>query len=519
MGSRSKCLACVAMVAAISLAMVGCSVNGSDTDGGSSGSEAAVEADPGRGGEDVVAAPADEGAAPAREYWSRGEISRRGKIAGQMAVSPPVVAPGGKLRAMLINRGEVAFSYGFGFEVDRKVGPCSQGDELSARERCERGMLWQRVGRRAIARPYRSIRLPLLFVGPGLAAGPDLGGGEDARVLALSLDPGQYRVRRTVAPEHGHVERAPDDDRPLRLTAPFRVEGPAPGSLRPQELFAGDVERRNGRMAGRLSLGDERAEPGDQVALNIANTGGVRMSDFGRTMLRRWNGGHWGSTGAHSGPSLLDGDIGLSIDAGKSHESHSLRLPNRLRPGRYLVTRIVEADPTRGQRRIVNLDAKLALTAEIEIYSAQEGNGDPKRAIRPGVGPVVRDRGAAGRLLLESGYVRPGGELAVSVQNLGRKTFLYGLTGDLSRREHGRWQPVSAEQWSMPIKSDVIPGVRPGERVEPDQNGAENDRWPVPVDLEPGHYRLQRWASGVGNPRRAPRLRLSVAFRVLAAVG
>lgn len=103
--------------------------------------------------------------------------------------------------------------------------------------------------------------------------------------------------------------------------------------------------------------------------------------------------------------------------------------------------------------------------------------------------PIERKGDIEGRLIVTPRAAKPGGELRVSVQNLGRVTITYGLPNRPQRRVNGRWRDATKEIYgtSLPGFGRVAINVAPGKTRR-----FKADRIKLPRTVEPGTYRIRK---------------------------
>lgn len=101
--------------------------------------------------------------------------------------------------------------------------------------------------------------------------------------------------------------------------------------------------------------------------------------------------------------------------------------------------------------------------------------------------PVVRDGKLAGRLLVTPSTAQPGGQLQLTVKNVGTIAMTYGLAQRVQQRVDGRWRNAAKEIYgtSEPGFRLIAYSVEPGKRSHP-----RADRITLPDGLDPGTYRI-----------------------------
>lgn len=84
--------------------------------------------------------------------------------------------------------------------------------------------------------------------------------------------------------------------------------------------------------------------------------------------------------------------------------------------------------------------------------------------------------------------VDPGASVALAVENTGRTTLTYGLSGRIERVSDGRWVDASDAMVSRPVP-EIAVVVRPGDRSGGGA-GATADVVELSPDAEPGSHRV-----------------------------
>lgn len=271
----------------------------------------------------------------ARGPVSEGPVTRRGKLAVQLVARPAVVDQGGNVGVEVRNRGKAWIGYGYGENLQRREG----GRWVRA---------WDAYHPR-----FMAWIMPLLGVRPGSSAGPDQGwNGPIQVVLNPKAKPGLYRIVKHVLPLRGGQWR---DDQ-IWVTVKFRVEASPDRPPAIRQLHSRVGVRRTGETAARLWLDRNEVKAGEDLSLTVENLGSTTVAFDEGARISGWVEGSWKSPGSRSGwwdedDIRVEPDLNLRVKAGSyggpgyGGTIDRVRVPKRLKPGLYSVTKSLVANP------------------------------------------------------------------------------------------------------------------------------------------------------------------------------